>query len=68
MFVSYSAFDRIGSSALSATAMENTNDRDSNVRYMVQFVASEEKAILKWNRWIDALDAILSPQEEKTDE
>lgn len=46
----------------------NSNVRNSNVRYMVQFVASGEKAILKWNRWIDALDAILSPQEEKPNE
>jgi hypothetical protein len=44
----------------------NTLNRDDNVRYLERSVASDERAILKWDRWIDALDAILSPQEEKT--
>ena len=42
-------------------------DREYNIRSMTQVVAKEEQVVLKWTRWIDALDAILSPQEkEKT--
>lgn len=39
-----------------------------DIRALERDIRNGEKQILKWSRWIDALDAILSPQEEKTDE
>lgn len=47
---------------------KNGDTLDYDVRRTVRVVENDEKTVLKWDRWIDALDAILSPQEEKTDE
>lgn len=37
----------------------------NGIRHLEKELTKNEKAILKWTRWIDALDAILVTQEKK---
>jgi heme oxygenase len=56
-----------GKTALEMTLMAKNGDtRDYDVRQCTRYVQNKEKIALRWKRWVDALDAILSPQEEKT--